>query len=363
MGMRHMKEQSVVFRLKESVKKFEGNGKVERVVTDSGTVEADLVVIAAGVVPNSQLAKDAGLEVSPRGGIVVDSTMRTSDPAIFAGGDCVEIKNLVTDKPFYLPMGSMANRQGRVIGTNLAGGNAEFKGAVGSFVIKMFEKSAAGAGLCLSRALQEGYDAMSVLLVQLDRAHFYPTKELMTLELVVEKSTRRVLGIQGFGSSGDAMVGRINAVAAILHCKPTIADISNLEMAYSPPFSSAMDILNTLGNMAENALDGMNRGIGPDEFDSLWKDRGSGNYHFLDCREEADAKPYMERLGEDWHNVPQGKIFERLSEIPNDKNVVLICNTGARSYEAQIMLDEKGYKDVINLHGGMAALKQWGGEP
>jgi len=360
MGQKHMEEKGVAFYLGERVLRFEGDGRVQRVVTDKRTIEADAVVVSVGVQPNDALARACGLAVSDKGGVIVDETMRTSDPDIFAGGDCCVIRNQITGQFFYLPMGSMANRQGRVIGSNLAGGNARFEGAVGSFVCKLFERSIAGCGLSLGSARQMGFEAESVLLTQLDRAHFYPDKELMTLELVFERNTRRILGIQGFGSSGDAMVGRVNVVAGLLPFKSGIDDLATLEMAYSPPFSSAMDILNTLGAMADNARSGRNRGVGPEGFEEIWAQRDSGAYHFLDCREIGDARQYLEKLPKYWHSIPQGKILERLDEIPRDKTVVLVCNTGGRSYEAQIMLEEQGITDVINLHGGMAALHQWG---
>jgi len=361
MGQRHMEENGVTFHFGETVKAIEGeDGRVTRVVTDKRTLEADAVIIAAGVVPSSDIAREAGLEVHPRGGVIVDEHMRTSDPDIYAGGDCAIVKNLITGGQAYLPLGSMANRQGRVIGTNLAGGDAAFDGVVGSFVVKFFERSMAGTGLSLEGARAAGFDAMSVLLIQLDRAHFYPSKELMTLEMVVDKPTRRVLGVQGFGSTRDAMVGRINAVAAILKYAPKVEDISNMELAYSPPFASAMDILNSLANLADNALRGINRGVGPDGFQQLWDARDKDGCFFLDCRESGDADPYMERHPGEWHNVPQGQIYDRLAEIPKDRPVVLVCNTGARSYEAQIMLTEKGYKDVTNVQGGMAAIKNYG---
>ncbi|QGY40850.1 pyridine nucleotide-disulfide oxidoreductase [Pseudodesulfovibrio cashew] len=361
MGQKHMEENGVTFHFGETVKALEGeNGKVTRVITDKRTLEAEAVIISAGVIPNSQIAADAGLNCHERGGVFVDEFLRTNDPDIYCGGDCAIVKNLITNQPAYLPLGSMANRQGRVIGNNLAGGETRFDGVVGSFVVKMFESSFAGTGLSLGGAKAAGFDAISVLLTQLDRAHFYPTKELMNLEMIVEKGTRRVLGVQGFGSSGDAMVGRINAVAAILKSAPVIEDISNMELAYAPPFAAAMDILNALANLADNALRGINRGVGPEGFKEMWDDRESGECFFLDCRENADAAAFMERNPGQWHNVPQGEIYDRLDEIPRDKNVVLVCNTGARSYEAQIMLDEKGYEKVINIHGGMAAIKKYG---
>lgn len=362
MSQNHMEEQGVVFHLGETVKALEGDGRVQRVVTDKRTIEADCVIISVGVIPNDQIARDSGLDCHERGGIIVDETMRTSDPAIFSGGDCVVVRNLLNDQPMFLPLGSMANRQGRIIGDNLAGGNSKFDGVLGSFVVKTFETSLAGTGMSLDTAKASGFDAASVLLIQLDRAHFYPTKELMTLELVYERGTRKVLGIQGFGSSGDAMVGRVNAVAAAMKYGLTIDELSTMELAYSPPFSAAMDILNSVANMADNDERGINRGVGPEGFMELWEERESDKYCFLDCREEPDAKPFMEKYPDHWCNIPQGEIYERLSEVPEDKPVVLVCNTGARAYEAQIMLDHKGRKDVQVIRGGMAAIKKWGAD-
>ncbi|WP_320170357.1 FAD-dependent oxidoreductase [Maridesulfovibrio sp.] len=360
MGQLHMEEQGVNFVLGQTVSSIEGNGKVEKVVTAGGEVEADLVIISAGVIPNDKLARECGLECSERGGIIVDEAMRTSDPLIFAGGDCVIIKNAVTGDPMFLPMGSMANRQGRVIGGNLAGHDEKFPPAAGSWVVKIFERAMSGTGMSLGAARQAGFDAVSVMLIMADRAHFYPEKDMMTLEMVVDKATRRVLGIQGFSAGGDAMVGRINAVAAIMKFQPKIEDVSNLEVAYSPPFASAMDVLNAIANMADNALSGMNHGQGPDIFAEYWADRESGDYCFLDVREHADAEPFLEKYPEYWHNVPQGEIPQRYDEIPRDKKLVLVCNTGGRSYEAQVMLDALGFKEVLNTHGGMAVIKAYG---
>lgn len=360
MVLAHLREKGVTVHTGETVTAIEGDGKVERVVTGNRVIEADLVVMAAGVVPNSDLAARAGLAVSPRGGIVVDETMRTSDPDIFAGGDCVEIKHLVTGKPFFLPMGSMANRQGRVIGTNLAGGHAVFPGAAGAFAVKVFEKAVSGVGLTLEDARREGLDAISALAIQFDRAHFYPGKELMTLELVVERGTRRVLGMQGLCAAGDALVGRVGAVAAMMPFSPSVDDVSNMEYPYSPPFASAMDIINTVGNAADNILAGRNVGIAPDAFEALWQDKAC---HFLDCRETPDAAPFLERFPDAWHNIPQGQLARRLDEVPTDKPVVLVCNTGARSYEAFATLAHAGRDNVQNVLGGMAALKALGVDP
>jgi len=355
-----MEEGGIAFYLKEQVSALEGDGRVERVVTDRRVLEADMVIMAIGVAPNADLARDAGLDISPAGVIVVNERMQTSDPDIYAGGDCVEIIDLMTGRPASFPSGSLANRQGRVIGTNLAGGNATFEGAVGTFVIKLFDLSVASAGLSLQKARSHGFDAMSVFVVQFDRAHFYPEKELVYLELVVEKGTERVLGIQGLGGMNSGMFARVSAVAAILKYRPTTADISNLELPYAPPFSAAMDVINALGNTAENTLRGKNRVIDADEFADWWLNRDNGKALFLDCRGWGNAEDFVKRYPRDWKSIPQDELTVRMAEVPRDRRLVLICNTGVRSYEAQIALDQMGIHDTYNLQGGVAAIKKWG---
>jgi NADPH-dependent 2,4-dienoyl-CoA reductase/sulfur reductase-like enzyme/rhodanese-related sulfurtransferase len=362
MVQHHLKEKEVSLYTGEKVERIEGDTRVRNVITDKRSLEADMVIMAVGVRPNSDLARDAGLRLSPSGAIIVDKRLQSSDPDIYAGGDCVQITNLVTGKPGYYPLGSMANRQGRVIGTNLADGGAEFAGAVGSFVIKLFDISVASSGLSIETAKKEGFDAVSAFVVQFDRAHFYPEKDLIYLELVVEKGTGRVLGIQGVGNTGDGMLARINAVAAILKYRPTIADISNLELPYSPPFSSAMDVLNALANTAENILAGMNRAIEAEQFVEWWKNRKEGETFFLDCRGWGNAGPFVEKYPDHWKNIPQDELKKRIEEVPRDKRIALVCNTGVRSYEAQLILNQMGIKDTYNVQGGMAGLKKYGAD-
>jgi rhodanese-related sulfurtransferase len=231
---------------------------------------------------------------------------------------------------------------------------------VGTFIIKLFEISVGGAGLTLDSAGEEGFDAISAFVVQFDRAHFYPEKGLMYLELVVEKGTGRVLGIQGLGDEGDGMAGRINAVAPLLRHKPSTTDIGNLELPYAPPFSSAMDILNALGNTAENILEGRNRVVDAAQFVDWWRKKESGETYFLDCRGWGNAQRFVEQYPGHWKSIPQDELKRRLEEVPRDKRIVLVCNTGVRSYEAQVLLDFMGIKNTYNLQGGMAALQKWG---
>ncbi|MDL2269286.1 FAD-dependent oxidoreductase [Desulfosarcina sp. OttesenSCG-928-A07] len=360
MAMNQMIDHGIHFFVDEQVTAIEGNGRVETVVTNKRRLPADMVIMAVGVTPNVDLARDAGLEIGPTGGIVVDEHLRTSDPLIFSGGDCVEIRNRVTGKPTFIPLGSMANRQGRVIGTNLAGGKAVFKGAVGSFAVKIFEAALAGAGLSIGGALNAGFDAISVQMSQLDRAHFYPDKAMMFLELVVDKKTRRVLGIQGFGKSGDAVVGRINTVAALLEETCTVDRISNLEMAYSPPFSAALDILNCLANVAENVLDDHLEPMEAPSFVEKWENDADRRYLVLDCRAHADGEPFVAKYPDRWMNIPQDELKLRVDELPKDRELILVCNTGTRSYEAQVNLRQMGIKTAGSVEGGMALLGKYG---
>ncbi len=365
MAARRMQDHGVTVYTEEKVEAILGGGhggenSVAAVKTDKRTLAADLVILSVGVVPNTELAREAGLEVNARGLLVVNEKMQTSDPDIYSGGDCVTIPNLVSDQPGYYPLGSMANRQGRVIGTNLAGGQATFDGGVGSFVVKIFDSSLAGAGLTVKTAQQAGFDAVGIQVAQFDRAHFYIEKEIIFLELVVDRATRRVLGIQGFGGEGSEMVGRINAVAAILKYKPPVEEISNLELAYSPPFASAMDILNALGNAAANYLDGLYKPMEMDEFAECWTGRDDGKHFYLDCRAKADAQPFEDKYPDIWKSIPHDQLRDRLEEVPRDRRLVLICNTGVRSYEAQLDLAAAGISDSVSVGAGVAGLKAWG---
>ncbi|MBU2548689.1 MAG: FAD-dependent oxidoreductase [Proteobacteria bacterium] len=357
----HLHEHDVadVF-LSERVERIEGQGAELRLVTDKRTIETDLIVMAVGVRPNIDLARAAGLEIGPTGAIAVDSRFRTSDPDILAGGDCVETMHLITGCKCYFPSGSLANRQGRIIGTNLAGAVEEFDGVVGSFILKIFDLNAASAGLCLSRARAEGFDAFSAFVVQGDRAHFYPGMDLMYLELVVERPTGRVLGIQGLSGQGDALAARIDAVAVLLKHAPTVRDVSNLELAYAPPFSAAMDVLNALGNTAENIMAGKNRIMDVDEFAGLFEQGPNGDFICLDVRGPANAEPFVRKHPGLWINIPQDELRDRAGEVPADKELILICNSGVRSYEAQVSLDHLGLGPSRNLQGGMAAIKKYG---
>jgi len=185
---------------------------------------------------------------------------------------------------------------------------------------------------------------------------------LMHLELVVESSGQnrgRVLGVQGICAKGDGLVGRVGAVAAVLGDHPHVSVVSNLEYPYSPPFSSAMDIINVAANATENILEGRCVPISVTDFATLW-DAPARDFCVLDCRGTANAQPFLEKHPDTWKNIPQDELLARLDEVPRDKPLVLICNAGGRSYETQIALEKAGISGTRNLQGGMAAIRRSG---
>ena len=363
MVAKHLRDKDIALHLEESVQEIRphsGNDHALEVVTGQEILPADLVITAVGAVPNTELARQAGLLVATGGGIVVNRRLQTSDPDIYAGGDCIDNLHLITGKSVYFPSGSLANRQGRVIGTNLAGGSATFNGIVGSFTLKTFEMAIAGTGLNLAAARSEGFDAVGALVIQADRAHFYPTQDLMYLHLVADRKTRRLLGAQGISHNGDALVGRINCIAALLPFKADLQDLSNLEVAYAPPFAAALDIVNAVANTLENILDGYNRTIEVADFEQCFLTDKTGDTICLDVRGAANAAPYVGLFGDRWLNLPQETLKHRLHEIPKDKRLLVVCNSGVRSYEALRQLETAGLCNAVNLQGGIAALRKSG---
>lgn len=339
-------------------------GRATAVRTGNRTLEADLVIMAVGVRPRAKLARDAGLEVGSSGGIVVNDRMQTSDPDIYAAGDCVEIRHLVSGRRFVAPFGSMANKEGRVAADNMAGIPTVFHGGVGSFIVKAFELSVGAVGLSLSAARAEGFDADFSLSSPSDRAHFFPGQDILCLQLIFDRRTRRVLGLQGTGPMNDALSARIDAAAVALSAGATIDDFGNIEMAYSPPFSAAIDPINAAAYVADNLTDNRMRQITMEEFYG-WMDDPSihPDWLVLDVRHEKQAAPFVERFGKEfWLSLPYDEVRDRYSELPADKMMVVFCNAGSRSFEIQVFLDHVGLKNNTVLPGGFNVVRRIGAE-
>lgn len=352
----HLEEKSVRVLLSEKVTRIIGTPEtgVSAVETDKDRLPCDLVVIAVGVRPNTSLAAAAGLKIGKMGGIIVDDFLRTSDPHIYAGGDCIELKHLLTGDQIHMPMGSLANRQGRVIGTNITGGEQRFKGTLGAFCLKIFEMGIFRTGLTVQQAKSAGYEPVHTVVAQADRAHFYPTQQMMVLKLIADRKSRCVLGAEAIGPNGDAVKARIDAVSALLPHKPVLQDLSNLEISYSPPFGSAMDILNSAANTLENIIEGRHQPVDVIDFLTAFK---TDQAQVLDVRSQVQADPLVKKYGDRWQNIPQEDLACRIDEVQDAAPLYLICGAGPRSYEAQLLLRRKGIKETKNVQGGMKMLK------
>jgi rhodanese-related sulfurtransferase len=318
--------------------------------------------MSVGVRPRSELARDAGLQVSDQGGIEVNTGMQTSDPDIYAAGDCVEILNQVSGMKNIAPMGSLANRQGRVAADNIAGIPSQFEGWVGSFIMKAFECCIGGTGLSHSSATALGFDAEVAITAQSDRAHFFPTQTVIMLQMVFDKTNRKVLGIQGFGPMNDSLLARINAGAGLIAKGATIEDFSNLELAYAPPFSTAVDALNATANAADNIAAGRLRTVSIEDF-MTWMDtpHAKSDWAALDIRHPKEAAEFTDAFGNDlWKAIPYVNIRSRYQELPGDKMLIIICDAGTRSSEVQIFLDSVGLTNTLVLGGGFNAIRRIG---
>jgi NADPH-dependent 2,4-dienoyl-CoA reductase/sulfur reductase-like enzyme len=343
----------------ELVMAIEADGEAYKVITNKQEISTDIIVMAVGVHPRSQLAREAGLLVGPTGGIVVNNRLQTSDPNIYAAGDCVEVTNLVSGKKGIAPFGSLANRQGRIVADNLAGIASTFNGVINSFIMKAFDVCIGATGLCLESALAEGFDADMAITAQSDRAHFFPTQAIIPLQMVFDKTTRRVLGFQGFGPMGDSVLARLDAAAALIAKGATIEDLINLEMAYAPPFATALDALNATANVAENTIAGRLRAVSAEEFLSwMGKPGTQPDWLALDIRHPNEAGPFKEAFADRWLTIPYVNIRSRASEIPTDKTLIIICDAGTRSYEIQRYLDSINNKNSLVLGGGFNLMRR-----
>ena len=340
------------------------DGKVAAVRTAARELAADLVIVAAGVRPRSALAKECGLEIGAGGGIVVNERMQTTDPNIYAAGDCVEIRHLVTGKKFVAPFGSLANKEGRVVADNIAGIPATFPGSVGSFIMKAFSSCIGGVGLSLESARTEGFDADCSYTAPSDRAHFYPEQKVFCLELVFDRRSRRVLGVQGFGAINDALMVRLSAASMAISRGASIEDFENLELPYAPPFATAIDPLNAAAHTAENICDGRMVQIAPQDFLD-WVDDMSRHPDWLvaDLRHPAEAQKAVERFGsERWLAIPYDQVRARFAEFPKDKTLILLCNSGTRTYESQSVLLANGFMKTMIVGGGSNFIKRLGAD-
>ncbi len=345
-----LKSKGVNLCLDDSVEKLVGDneGRVKSVVTEKGEFPVDFVLMAIGSRPNAVLAKNMGLEIGDFGAIKVDACMRTSDPDIFAGGDCVENINIVTGKPAFTPMGSVANKHGRVIADNICGKESQFKGVAGSAICKILDINISRTGLSEQEAKKEGCDYITLLSPSPDKPHFYPDAKLIIVKFVVDKKTRKLLGAQIVGPGDVAQ--RIQVAVTAVSNGSTVDEIGCLDLAYAPPFASAMDNIIVCANIARNKLDGIARSFSPVEVKE--KIMNNEDFIFLDVR-GPDEYEMMRIEDPRVKLIPLGKLRESINELEKEKEIICFCKISLRGYEAQRILEAEGFGNVKFMDGGV----------
>jgi len=329
----------------------DGAGRVGGVETADGRrFEADLVIVAIGVRPNTGLAADAGLDIGPTRAIAVNEHLQTNDPDIYAGGDCVENANLVTGEKVYAPMGSTANKHGRIIADNINGMKTAFPGVTSTAVFRIIDYNCGATGITERRARELGYDVVTSLCPRRDYSHYIPGAKFFVVKLIAERKDGRVLGCQVVGE-GDG-VKRIDVVATVLKFGRDVKALADLDLGYAPPYSEAMDAIAHAANVIRNKIDGLAHGVSLVEMKR--KLESDEDFVFIDCRENT---AYEEQTikNERTRNIPLTDLKDRSDEVPKYKEIIFFCNTSVRAYKAERIMRSLGYGDVKFLEGSLNA--------
>jgi len=343
---RELVAHGVTLHLGDAVAGFEDRaGRLGVQLRSNAVLEADLVILAVGVRPDTQLARDAGLELNQRGGIIVDEHMRTSDPHIYAVGDAVEISDAVLGGPTMLPLAGPANRQARIAADNICGRPSTFRGVQGTAIVRVFGLTAACTGASEKTLRQRGVAYESITVFPKSHAGYFPGAAQMMLKLLFAPPEGRILGAQIVG--GEGVDKRIDVLALAIQAGLTTFDLEQAELAYAPQYGSAKDPINIAGFVAGNKLRGDVHCLGPAEVEPQLAQQ----YTLLDVRnpDEVAAGTIPGSI-----NIPLPLLRRRLDEIPRDKPVLVFCAVGQRGYYACRCLSQHGYS-CSSICGGYAA--------
>jgi CoA-disulfide reductase len=338
----NMDMNGVILSLGDGVSKFKSEGSSTNITLNSGkTISADLVILSIGVRPNSELAKNAGLKLNQRGGVIVDKYLRTSDPNIYAVGDVIEVEEFIGKDKAMVPLAGPANKQGRICANNICGANEEYQGTQGTSVAKVFDLTVASTGAnekTLKRwGKEEGRDYLKAIISQKSHAGYYPGSSELILKLIFSPDGKKIFGAQIVGEDGADK--RIDTIATAIRLNASIYDLKELELAYAPPYSSAKDPVNMLGFVAENIITGK---ISFSRWDDINPEKPS-KYTLLDIREDVELLVYTMPNAK---HIPLGQLRSRLSELNKDDDIIVFCAVGIRSYNAARTLMENGFKNV-----------------
>ena len=338
-----MRKNGIKLALGASVTGFQEDAEgISVMLKDGNPIHGDMVVLAIGVTPESQLAQDAGLALGIKGSILVNDRMETSIKDIYAVGDAVQVKHAVTGADSLIPLAGPANKQGRIVADTICGGDSRYHGSQGSSIIKLFDMTAATTGINETHARKAGLSVDTVILSPMSHAGYYPGGKIMTMKVVFEKESYRLLGAQIVGY--DGVDKRIDVLATAIHAGMKATDLKELDLAYAPPYSSAKDPVNMAGFMVENISKGLKQWHLSD-LEMLLQDE---SVTLLDTR---TPKEFIQGHIEGFMNIPVDELRERIEEVPVGKPVYVICQSGLRSYIATRILEGLGY-EAYNFAGG-----------
>ena len=339
-----MRRHGVQLALGSTVEGFAPTNRgVEVLRKDGPSLQADMVVLAIGVTPDTALAKSAGLALGIKDSILVNDRLETSVPDVYAAGDAVQVRHAVTGQDALISLAGPANKQGRIIADNICGINSRYTGSQGSSVVKVFSMTAAATGVNEKNACNAGFDPEAVILSPMSHAGYYPGGRLMTMKLVYDKPTLRVLGAQIVGYEG--VDKRIDVLATAIHAGMTAPQLKELDLAYAPPYSSAKDPVNMAGFMAEDLDQGLVQQWRAEDEPALPRD---GSVHLVDVRTQAE---YAAGHIDGFINLPVDQLREHLEQLDKTKPVYLVCQSGLRSYIASRILKGSGFA-CSHLAGG-----------
>jgi NADPH-dependent 2,4-dienoyl-CoA reductase/sulfur reductase-like enzyme/rhodanese-related sulfurtransferase len=339
-----MRKHGVKLVMGHTVEGFEEkDGGINVLLKNEASLHADMVVLAIGVTPDTQLAKEAGLELGVKGSIVVNERMETSVPNIYAVGDAVQVKHYVTGQDSLISLAGPANKQGRIAADNICGGDSHYLGSQGSSVLKVFDMTAAITGINETTAKKAGIDTEKIILSPMSHAGYYPGGKLMTMKVIFEKETYRLLGAQIVGYEG--VDKRIDVLSTAIHAGMKATQLQDLDLAYAPPYSSAKDPVNMAGFMIDNIANGTLKQWYLEDVAKLPRD---GSVILLDVR---TAGEYSRGHIDGFVNIPVDELREHLGQIEHGKPVYVICQSGLRSYIACRILAGYGF-DAYNFAGG-----------
>lgn len=319
------------------------NNKISLKLSDGTKIDADMMVLAIGVTPENTLAKKAGLKLGVKDTITVNSKMETSVPDIYAVGDAVQVKHFITEQDTVISLAGPANKQGRIAADNICGIKSEYKGSQGSSIIKLFDMTFATTGINEQQAKANNYEYEKVIITPNSHAEYYPNATPMTLKLIFEKQTYKILGAQIVGY--DGVDKRIDVIATAIRAGLKADELRNLDLAYAPPYSSAKDPVNMVGFVVDNIKKGIVKQFYFEDISALEE---RNDVILLDTRTQYE---YVRGAAEGFINIPLNELRERIGELDNSKAIYVMCQSGLRSYLATRILMQNGFKSY-NFAGG-----------